>query len=394
MKKNTRNRVLAVLLCVCMMAAMIVHTPGQVARARTSSEVEAEIAALEQKQADLQEQIDSLKAQEADQQEIYDLLCQQIAAVEEQIDACIANITELDNKIRRLDNELDAAEQEIEDTMELLKERIKALYKSGNESTLQILLGSSSWTEFAEKAELLKAVTEHDSKLIQEVSAFMESTSATREELNADRELAAQLRTDLETKQTELTALEAEAGEALDELRTQRTDLQGTHDQYESELNDLGEELEGLLQGGTWDDIESQDPVIDVPDTGAMFGWPCPGYAYISSYWGDDRGHKGIDFAAVRGTPIVAAESGTVVRAWTADEWGMGWGYHVLIKHNNTYSTLYAHASQLAVYEGQYVQRGQVIAYVGNTGNSFGNHLHFEVYQNGVRVDPAPYLGL
>ena len=394
MKKNTRNRVLAVLLCVCMMAAMIVHTPGQIARARTSSEVEAEIAALEQKQADLQEQIDSLKAQEADQQEIYDLLCQQITAVEEQIDACIANITELDDKIRRLDNELDAAEQEIEDTMELLKERIKALYKSGNESTLQILLGSSSWTEFAEKAELLKAVTEHDSKLIQEVSAFMESTSATREELNADRELAAQLRTDLETKQTELTALEAEAGEALDELRTQRTDLQGTHDQYESELNDLGEELEGLLQGGTWDDIESQDPVIDVPDTGAMFGWPCPGYAYISSYWGDGRGHKGIDFAAVRGTPIVAAESGTVVRAWTADEWGMGWGYHVLIKHNNTYSTLYAHASQLAVYEGQYVQRGQVIAYVGNTGNSFGNHLHFEVYKNGVRVDPAPYLGL
>ena len=65
-----------------------------------------------------------------------------------------------------------------------------------------------------------------------------------------------------------------------------------------------------------------------------------------------------------------------------------------MIAHNSVYSTLYAHCSSLAVTSGQYVERGQVIAYVGNTGNSFGNHLHFEVYEYGTRVDPAPFIGL
>ena len=103
-------------------------------------------------------------------------------------------------------------------------------------------------------------------------------------------------------------------------------------------------------------------------------------------------GHKGMDLAANYGTPITAAASGTVIMANSTDDWGYSWGYYVSIFHNSTYSTLYAHCSSLAVSNGQYVEAGQVIAYVGSTGNSTGNHLHFEVYENGTRVDPGQFF--
>lgn len=137
-----------------------------------------------------------------------------------------------------------------------------------------------------------------------------------------------------------------------------------------------------------------------VPDTSApsydsseSFSWPLPGYGHgsITQYFGNN-GHKGLDIGAPEGTPIVASRSGTVMIANNYDSWGDSWGYYVSIYHDSTYSTLYAHMSSVAAYEGQWVNKGDIIGYVGNTGNSFGNHLHFEVYQNGTRVDPSQFV--
>lgn len=120
--------------------------------------------------------------------------------------------------------------------------------------------------------------------------------------------------------------------------------------------------------------------------------WPLPGVTYISDHFGGARGHKGMDIAGPWGTPIVAAADGQVIEANATDSWGYSWGYYVLIYHNGTYSTRYAHMSSVAVSTGQYVTAGTIIGYEGNTGNSFGAHLHFEVYENGTRVDPARFL--
>lgn len=103
--------------------------------------------------------------------------------------------------------------------------------------------------------------------------------------------------------------------------------------------------------------------------------------------------HKGMDIGMPEGTPIYAAASGTVIVANDSDSWGYSWGYYVKIKHSELHDTLYAHMSRVVVREGQYVQQGELIGYVGNTGNSFGAHLHFELYLNGTRVDPEPYIG-
>ena len=118
------------------------------------------------------------------------------------------------------------------------------------------------------------------------------------------------------------------------------------------------------------------------------FGWPANG-GYISAHFGGDRKPKGLDIAAPTGTEIYAAEGGTVYRAgWNSG----GYGNYVIIDHPDGYRTLYGHASSVVAYEGQIVEKGQLIAYVGSTGDSTGPHCHFEVRINNICQNPEDYL--
>ena len=122
-------------------------------------------------------------------------------------------------------------------------------------------------------------------------------------------------------------------------------------------------------------------------------GFICPlssGSYKVSAYYGDGRNHKAIDLAADRGTPIFAVAAGNVTFAG----WDGEYGYCVVIQHANGIKTRYAHANALCVSAGATVAQGDMIATVGSTGLSTGNHLHFEVIVNGTRVNPGPYIGL
>ncbi|PWJ13392.1 M23 family metallopeptidase [Ruminococcus flavefaciens] len=130
----------------------------------------------------------------------------------------------------------------------------------------------------------------------------------------------------------------------------------------------------------------------DSPDTvltgSGEFGWPVDG-GWVSDGFGGERNHKGMDIAASTGTEIYAAADGEVVSAgWNTG----GYGYFVQIGHTDEYQTVYGHMSEVLVDEGQYVSRGQLIGLVGNTGNSFGSHCHFEVRHLGICLDPALFL--
>ena len=110
----------------------------------------------------------------------------------------------------------------------------------------------------------------------------------------------------------------------------------------------------------------------------------------ITSYYGDGRGHKGIDIGSKTGTPIYAAQSGTVITA----TYEAGYGYYIVVEHRNGYKTYYAHCDKLLASVGETVSQGQVIALVGNSGRSTGSHLHFEIEKDGVKLNPAPFVGL
>lgn len=126
--------------------------------------------------------------------------------------------------------------------------------------------------------------------------------------------------------------------------------------------------------------------------TGDYF-WPVDG-GYISSHQGDGRGHKGIDIAAPFGTPIYAAASGVVIDASSGGEWNGGYGNCIMIQNDDGNITVYAHQSEIAAAPGDVIKQGQLIGYVGSTGDSRGNHLHFEVRSNGKYYDPELFVSL
>lgn len=168
---------------------------------------------------------------------------------------------------------------------------------------------------------------------------------------------------------------------------------------FNDEQNKMLDELMGEEYDDLWNKLIG-DSVKSYPSGGSfvgtgIFAWPLTVDGTITSYFGtrsdpitgEISTHGGTDIAAPQGTPILAAADGTVVAA----TWHNGYGYYVKIKHNNTYSTLYGHCSELHVSTGQKVKQGQLIAKVGSTGYSTGPHLHYEVIQNGVRVNALSF---
>lgn len=132
-----------------------------------------------------------------------------------------------------------------------------------------------------------------------------------------------------------------------------------------------------------------------------IFSWPLPSTFTITSafgeradpFTGESQFHTGLDIAAPAGTPVLAAADAVVTIANATDSWGYGYGFYVKLQHPGTaFETLYGHCSAISVFEGQEVKKGEVIGYVGTTGYSSGNHLHFEVIQSGVVVDPLGFF--
>ena len=131
-----------------------------------------------------------------------------------------------------------------------------------------------------------------------------------------------------------------------------------------------------------------------------IFSWPLEEQGTVTSYFGYREDpitgktdyHNGIDIAMPNGTPILAAADGNVIIANSTDSYGGSYGYYVKLGHKDTFETLYAHCSKICVVSGQQVKKGQIIGYVGSTGRSTGNHLHFEVWKNGKRTNALAYF--
>lgn len=412
------KRFVSGLLAVLVMA----FTPVSVL-ARTAEEVEAEQAQLEQEHKELQAKLEQLRADEAQKQEYQETLQQQINVLQNQITTARQDIQTLNANIYELDLKLEKSREEAADTLEQFRQRVVAIYEAGSVSTLEILLNSTSFSDFSMRSEMLSNMSRHDQELIDKIKAYMESTRDEREEREKQKAMVAELQKGMEEKQKELDKLYKENAAAIEELQGAQNEATEALNVNEEEMAARDKELQDIIAeqkrkeeeerkraeeaaangggGGGSTAPGGQGDVTFAPGgTGGVDGfhpcWPMPGVTYVSDeYMGPGSGyriHRGMDIAGPYGQAIVAAESGTVIRANSTDTWGSGWGYHVMIYHNGTYSTLYAHMSALAVSNGQTVSQGQIIGYEGNTGDSTGPHLHFEVYQNGERVNPRNFL--
>ena len=393
--------------------------------AETLEEIQAQQDQLQAENQELQVKLDSLREDEAQKQAYQDTLQQQIRVVQEQILTTRENIDDLNASIRELTLKLDASREAVQDTIDQFKERLVALYTAGNVSTLEVLLDSQSLSDFSTRMELLDNMAAQDEELVAVLESYIESTQADRSQVQAEKEKVAQLQITLEDKQDELDALYEENRAALGEIQGQMYATENQMAVNEEELAEGEAKIQAAIeaqkkaeeeaqrkaeeaakqQAGSSENGSSsgnsssgQSPVVNPPSDGSGGGsgfnpiWPLPGVSLIYSPFNGYPGHKGMDIAGPWGTPVVAAADGQVIEANNYDSWGYSWGYYVLIYHNGTYSTRYAHLSSVAVSTGQYVTAGTVIGYEGDTGNVTGPHLHFEVYENGTRVNPAQFL--
>lgn len=324
-----------------------------------------------------------------------------------QLNSIIADMNDTKEKLEKKQDEIQKAEDELvqakvdeNDQYESMKKRIKFMYENGNSQLLEILVSSDSIGDLLNKAEYVSQISAYDRDMLIEFQDVVKDVEEKEASLKDEYEVLSGLQEELVAKQNEVQAL-------LDSKKIQLADLEKQIGDNAATLQKLIEEAEAerikqeqqqaaqqaaqqqqQSSGGGSYTPPSTTPVVS---GSGQFTNPCPG-AVISSTFGyrdfDGAFHKGLDLAAGEGTPTYAATDGTVVIAGWSDSAG-NW---VVINHGNGLTTKYMHHSALCVTAGQTVVKGQQIGYVGNTGNSFGAHLHFQVESGGVAVDPLGYL--
>ena len=417
-------RLLSVVLCIVMTLASVSF--GVYAE----RDFQAEIDALESK-------IDANNAKKEDKQKSADELNEEIDTLQEQIDVYNAQISELNSQIAGYDavitqheaeiakldesiNEtgvqIDKVNVQIADTQELLAERMRASYMAGETSMLEILLASSDFESFLTRLELLSAVAKRDNELISGLKGKIDESNKLVEQLNTQKQEQVDKQATVEAERAKRVDSRAQIQSARNSISSQQAKLEKKVDSYNSILSNLDQssaqyraqmekikkeqaEYDAIKQGGMDSGSGSLNTGGGKSEIGnypvSSKGMIAPlqySNVYVSQHYGHN-GHKGVDICtrgtgSTMGKEIRATADGVVYSA----EFHKSWGNNVYINHGNGVYTRYAHCSKMIVSAGDQVKQGQVIAYVGNTGNSFGPHLHFEVWVNGVRTNPEEWI--
>lgn len=370
--------------------------------------------------SDIQDEIDRLK-EEADRIE------QQQKEIENQIDENDAQTLSFAEEKMRIDNDLELARQEVENLeaqihqynllvaekqaeldeltekqntlMQKFRLRMRSLQERGNISYWQVLFHSASFEDMLMRKTMVEEIAASDQRMLGQIRENAEQVLLAKESLTEQKAMLEEKKVEQAAAQEALEHKRAESDQAISELIASRQDLveeqeriQDDMDALEKEIAAREEELNRQQQQNNY--------VPVVTEAGFLFPVSLNGYQCMTSPYGYrvhpisgvTRLHNGVDLAAVTGTPIFASKSGVVTTACIG--WGNGYGNHVVINHGDGYSTLYAHQSALNVYEGQIVSQGDVIGYVGSTGNSTGPHLHFTVFKNGETINPMSCISL
>ena len=352
---------------------------------------------LESKQAKVKEQISSLKSDISDQEKLKDALQDEIDTVQAQIDVYNGQLTEVENRLSEIEAQKEQKQNDLENTKQTFMTRLRAMYVSGDNSMLNVLLSANDFGDFLYRDQLLSSVTDHDNAIMEQLKADIKAVEELETQANEEKQEIQSIKSEVDAKRAELGDRMKEMDAVISELEGQKSGLEDQLDEYAAAIDEFEAKIQAEAAAAAKKNSSSasQSPSYSggaKPNAGGWV-WPCPGFYYISSYvgprWG--RTHNGLDIAggSIYGKPIVAARAGTVIDAgWNSG----GYGNYVMINHGDGFITIYGHMSSVAASNGQSVSAGQVIGYVGNSGRSTGPHLHFEVRLNGSVEDPLDYV--
>lgn len=426
-------------------------TPAQASEVKTENSTAAQKEALQGQLADLQKTYDDLSKRQTAIKSIIanasSLKNQQIAVrnnIDEQISITVAQIQLLQEKITLLEEAIALTEQNISDTEARIAEveaaideketdirtkqeeydtayktfldRIRVYYMQGDKTALELMLSAESFSDMVLSNEAQRRIVEHDRKVMSELVAQRKVMEAALKGIEADRAELRDARAELEAtkndQKEQYQTLEDSKGEVelmkaeLDDQRAVADALVNDYASQEYKAKVEQAEILKAMQAAKADMDKVFSEMVKLSKlaeyVGGVFQWPLPGYSMITSSFGESRGyysggrwvndiHTGTDISGsgVYGKPIIASNAGIVYKV---EQSNWGYGNYIIIDHGGGYSTLYAHCSSLAVQQDQTVIKGDVIGYVGSSGNSTGPHLHFEVRIDGKAVNPMQYF--
>lgn len=429
---NKLKRILCAMLCVCMISIPMA-IPTTVSAEDSISDLEQQLQQLEQENQKYQKILDDTKSDIAEKEEYKSALVSKVQVLDEKIAVTREKISSLNDDIKEKQDAYDKGLSEVEDQFDALANRLRILYMSGNATDLEIIFGAKDFSDLIDKMELVKSLANSDKELISEIQTKLDELSTKKESLEADKKDLETQQASLKSDQDEFNKLISDNDEILKNLYASNSEAQHSlesaalqSDEIEAKISEYyaaqkasqsssssgssSSSSSSSSSGSSSSGSSSSGSSSVIVPSGSGFAWPTPGFVSRSSEWFEDRevyNHGGIDIAGagIMGTPVVAAADGTVVATNSSctHNWGKsyscgcggGYGNYVMISHAGGKMTVYGHLTSLTVSSGQSVSRGQVIGYVGSTGNSTGPHLHYECRLNGVRYNPMseyPYM--
>ena len=407
----------AIALCAFMYSASDVINVS----ADEQADLEKKLEDNKAKQKELENKISSTRGDIKKEEENQEAIEEQIDTVEEylvtlidlindyqdQIDALEAEITVLEADIAIQERKIENKKSEVDDIAYRYGQCLRSMYISGNDSVASIILGSNDFFDMLMRMELVKRIANYNDTLIQSLRDTVDEYEAAelvlenqQAALEETKEITKSKKREEEARKAEweeelerLNGLYSESKKALKELEDKKAAYQRDMETYEKEQKKLQGDIERIIR-----EKKRAEYIGDLEK--GTFLWPCPGHFTISSPYGSRWGttHRGIDISASQGSDITAANSGEVIFVNNSCSHnygksrscgcGSGFGNYCIIDHGGGYTTVYGHATKIIVSEGQMVKTGDVIGYVGSTGDSTGFHLHFETRIDGDRVDP------
>ncbi len=352
------------------------------ASAKDINEVMDELKQAERDLENIKDKLDdTTQKQEATAGQLRELN-NELDRTERQINTLENDMEEINISIAKREAELENASQDLESREDLLSKRVRTAYKHSSFNYISILFNATSLADFLSRFTIFKRLITVDKDIVEDIKAqkqfLEEETTRLKEEKQI---LQIQMQT-IEYRKSEYQARSTQRAALLKQLEQDATEYEKALEELEQASKELTEMLKKMAES-------------EVKGTGQMI-WPTPGYARITSAYGNrihpitrkNSFHTGIDIAISHSKPIVAADSGTVVYAGSYGAYGLV----VIVDHGNGISTLYAHTSRVLVDEGEGIAKGQTVALCGTSGLSTGPHLHFEVRLAGDHTNPLEYV--
>lgn len=427
-------------LCIALTACMIslpFAVPMTVSGTEDVSSLEEQLKDLEKQNKEYEAILEQTQSDINEKKEYKEALVKKVEVLDDKIMLTRQKIDELNASISEKQAEVDKANANIETQLDALSNRLRAIYMAGNATDLEIIFGAKDFSDFIDKVQLVKTLSNYDKELIEEIKVELEKISEQKAALENDKtEIEAEKQT-LENDQKEfndlivendeilrnLYASSEDAKEALEHAALQSDEIEAQIQAYYAAQKQQQQQQQQQPQNPDNSGTNSDGGNTNTPSGGGSntpspkpsasgWIWPVPGYygyGNIISFFGEDRGsyaHGAIDItgSGIMGSTVVAAADGYVIATYNycPHNWGKngscgcggGFGNYVMIDHGNGKTAIYAHLTNGVLSPGQSVSQGQVVGYVGSTGYSTGAHLHFETRLNGVKYDPLLEYGL